>query len=344
MLLLSPEERGRGVIAASAGNHGRAVAYHARRLGIAATIVMPENSPLIKVQNCRAAGARVILHGASFDEATERACAVCAHEGTVYLHAFDDPAVIAGQGTCALEILEQFPEVECAVVPVGGGGLIAGMAVALKAARPSVRIIGVQCEGVPGMAAALAQGGPVTVAPQRTIADGIAVRHVGAATHAIVAGLVDEVVTVNEAEIANAILLMLESEKTVVEGAGAVGVAALHNGRVRAEGRHVAVVLSGGNIDENILSRVIDRGLVKDGRQAKLRVIVPDHPGQLSRILDSVAAARANILDISHSRAFSPAQVGETLIDIVVETRGPEHIADIQGKLLEQGIRAERVF
>ncbi len=342
LLLLPAEARARGVITASAGNHGRAVARHARRLGIPATIVMPENSPLIKVQSTRADGARVILHGASFDEAAERARGLCADEGLSYVHGFDDPDIVAGQGTCALEVLGQWPGVGVVVVPVGGGGLVAGMAAALKQTNPAIRVVGVQFEGVPSMTAALAEGHPVTVAPHRTIADGIAVRHVGSLPYALVQRHVDELVTVSEPEIANAILLMLEREKTVVEGAGVVGVAAMHNGHIRAQGNRVAVILSGGNIDVNVLARVIEKGLVKDGRLVKLRVIVPDHPGQLARILDIVADARANILDIAHTRAFSDAQVGETVIDITCETRGPEHIADIRTRLFDAGIRSSR--
>ena len=343
LLQMDAASRARGVISASAGNHGRALAHHAQRLGIPCTVVMPLNSPLVKVQNTRASGARVVLHGGSFDEAAARAREVCAAEGLTYVHGFDDPAIIAGQGTCALEMLEVVPDLDCVVVAVGGGGLIAGIAMVLKQSRPGIRVVGVQFEGIPSMMRALAQGHPVTVAPHRTIADGIAVRQVGELCLHLVEDHVDEMVTVGEPEIANAILLMLERDKTVVEGAGAVGVAAMHNGLIRGvEGKKVCVVLGGGNIDVNVLARVIEKGLVKDGRLVRLRVVVPDYPGQLARILDIVAEARANILEVNHARAFSPAQVGETMIDITLETHGEEHIAAIQAELEAHGTRTER--
>lgn len=331
-----------GVITASAGNHGQAVAYHARRLNIPATVVMPVNSPLIKVQNSTSYGARVILHGTNYDEAVAHARQLCAQEQLTYIPGFDDRWVIAGQGTIGLELLEQCPYLDHIIVPVGGGGLIAGIALAMKETNPRIRIIGVQSERVPSMLAALEKGETVTVPPQRTIADGIAVRQVGKLPLALVKKYVDEIVTVSEAEIASAILLMLEREKTVVEGAGAVGIAALNSGRIQLSGHKVACVLSGGNIDVNLLSRIIDKGLVKDGRMVKLRVKVPDYPGQLSRILDMVADSRANILDVMHSRAFSAAQVGETVIDLVLETRGLEHIDQLLAMLEGAGFHATR--
>lgn len=343
LLTLTDDERRRGVVTASAGNHAQAIAHHARRLGIPATIVMPINTPIIKVQNTEAAGARTILEGANYDEAAEHARTIEHNEQLTYVHGFDDPYVIAGQGTLGLELLEQCPYLDTVVVPVGGGGLIAGLALAMKEINPRVRIVGVQAACVPSMLAAMQAGAPVTVEGAHTIADGVAVRRVGELPFAIVQKYVDELVTVSEEEIANAILLMLEREKTVVEGAGAVAVAALHNGHVKADGRRVACILSGGNIDVNILSRVISKGLVKDGRLIKLRVLVPDYPGQLSRILGVIAEERANILEIQHSRAFSAAQVGETAIDLDVETRGPEHIQQIQNALLANGYQANRV-
>ena len=341
LLCLSDTAKAHGVITASAGNHGQAVACHARRLGIPATVVMPLNSPLVKVSNTAGYGAETILHGASFDDAVEHARRLEQERGLTYVHGFDDPDIIAGQGTIGLELVEQCPELDEVVVPVGGGGLIAGVALALKARRPQVRVTGVQFEHVPSMIAALEQGTPVTVPPHRTIADGIAVRRVGQLPLEIVRHCVDQLITVSESEIANAILLLLERERTMVEGAGAVGVAALENGHVRADGRNVVVLLSGGNIDVNLLSRIIDRGLVKAGRLARLRVTVPDAPGQLARVLDVVAELRANILEISHSRAFSDAPVGETVIDLVLETHGPGHIEQILGRLRENGVRAE---
>jgi threonine dehydratase len=342
MLSLSDAERARGVITASAGNHGQAVAFHARRLGIPATVVMPIHTPLIKTQNTAANGARVILHGANFDESAAHAHEVCAAENLVYVHGFDDPLVIAGQGTLGLEMLEQCPYLEYVVIPIGGGGLAAGVGLAMKETNPRIRIIGVQTESIPSMKVALERGAPETLPPRQTIADGIAVRTVGSLTFELVRRYVDEIVTVNEAEIANAILLMLEREKTLVEGAGVVGVAALHNGHIKVSGRKIACILSGGNIDVNVLSRIIDKGLVKDGRLVKLRVLVSDYPGQLSRILSVVAERRANVLEINHNRALSTAEVGETLIDLVLETRGADHISEIVKALTDSGHRVNQ--
>ncbi len=343
LLCLAPEERARGVITASAGNHGRAVAWHASRLGIPATVVMPVNSPIVKVQNTAATGARVDLHGESFDDAVEHARALCEREGLTYIHGFDDPYIVAGQGTIGLELTEQCPYVDTVVVPVGGGGLAAGIAVAMKENNPKVRVVGVQSADVPSMLVALERHEPVTVPPHFTIADGIAVRRVGALPLEIFRRYVDEIVAVNEAEIANAILLLLEREKTLVEGAGAVGVAAIHNKHINVAGHRVAVILSGGNIDVTMLSRIIDKGLVKDGRMVKLRVVVPDYPGQLARILTVVAEQRGNVLEVMHSRAFSEAKVGETAIDLVIETRGPDHITEIEQALAERGLNATRL-
>lgn len=343
LLTLTDSERLRGVITASAGNHGQAVAFHARRLDIKTTVVMPVNTPLIKAENTKMAGASVMLHGANYDESAARAREICRDENLVYIHPFDDPQVIAGQGTLGLEMLEQNPGIDLVVVPVGGGGLIAGVAMTLKAAKSKIRVVGVQSDRLPSMITAIRDGAPITLEPARTIADGIAVRRAGGLTLQIVQRYVDEIVTVSDDEIANAILLMLEREKAVVEGAGAVGVAAMHNRRIPGvEGKTVAVILSGGNIDVNMLSRVIDKGLVKDGRLAKLRVVVPDHPGQLSHILGIIAKSRANILEISHQRAFSEARVGETSIDLVLETRGNNHINDMCERLMDAGVRATR--
>ena len=342
LLQLGEAERAKGVISASAGNHGRALAHHSKRLGIPCTIVMPLNSPLIKVQNTKACNARVILHGANFDEAADKAHEVCSEEKLTYVHGFDDPFVICGQGTCGIEIMEEVPDFDMIVMGVGGGGLISGVALAVKELKPKIKVVGVQFEGIPSMTKAMSMGHPVTVAPHRTIADGIAVRQVGGLCLDLVNRYVDEIVTVSEAEIANAILLMAEKEKTVVEGAGAVGVAAMHNGLINASGMKVCVVLSGGNIDVNVLARVIEKGLVKDGRLVRLQVVVPDYPGQLARILDTVAKCRANILEINHARAFSPVQVGETMIDIILETRGEDHISEIQAALSNESISTER--
>jgi len=343
LLQLSPAERRRGVVAASAGNHGLAVAFHAARLGISAVIVMPEWAPLAKVTAARRRGAEVVLHGDNFDEAYARAREIEAARQLVFVHPFDDPRVIAGQGTIGLELLEQVPGLDAVLVPVGGGGLLSGVALAVKTERPAVQIIGVQAQEVPGMASALAAGTRVTVPAATTIADGIAVRRVGEHTFDLARRHADRVVTVAEEEIANAILLLLEIEKTVVEGAGAVPLAALANRRVALEGRTVALVVSGGNIDVNVIARVIERGLVKDGRLVRLRVRLRDRPGSLARLTALVAEARANVLRIEHDRAFSRAPVGDTEVELTLETSGPPQIEAIKRHLAEAGYPAEEV-
>ena len=342
LLQLDAGERARGVVAASAGNHGLAVAYHARRLGIAAAIVMPEWAPLIKVTSARRYEAEVILHGGNFDEAYARACDIAAARDLVFVHPFDDPRVIAGQGTVGLELLDQLPDLEAVLVPVGGGGLIAGVALAIKARRPQVRVIGVQAAAIAGMRAALEEGRRVTLPPAATIADGIAVRQVGERTLAIATRQVDEIVTVSEEELANAILLLLEIEKTVVEGAGAAALAALINRPLGFAGARVVMVLSGGNIDVTMLSRIIERGLVKDGRLVRLGVLLRDRPGELARLAALIAEARANIVHIEHDRAFARwAGIGETEVELTLETSGREHIAALLARVHAGGYRVE---
>ena len=342
LLQLDAAERARGVITASAGNHGLAVAYHAGRLGIAATLVMPEWAPLIKVTSARRYQAQVILHGANFDEAYARALEMAGERGMVFVHPFDDVRVIAGQGTLGLELLEQVPEVDAVLVPVGGGGLVAGVSLAVKSRRPSVRIIGVQSEGIAAMRAARHAGRPVRVPAAATIADGIAVGQVGQHTFDIAAGGVDDVVTVSEEELANAILLLLEIEKTVAEGAGAAPLAALVNRKLGLAGARVALVLSGGNIDVTMLSRIIERGLVKDGRLVRLGVLLRDRPGELARVAALIAEARANVVHIEHDRAFARwAAIGETEVELTLETSGREQIADLLARLRAGGYRVE---
>lgn len=340
---LSPAEREKGVIAASAGNHAQGVAYHARRLGIAATIVMPEATPLIKVSSTRGYGATVVLHGANYDEAYTDARRLETETGAVFVHPFDDREVICGQGTIGLELLEQNPYLDAVVVPIGGGGLIAGIATAIKEVNPKIRVIGVQAAALPSMKASAEAGRVTTLAPGQTLADGIAVKRPGEMTFEIVRGRVDEIVTVTEEEIANAILLLLEIEKTVVEGAGACPLAAMLNRRVDLAGKRVAMVVSGGNIDVNMISRIIERGLVKDGRLVRLRVTLPDRPGSLSRFTAEIAACRANILDVQHNRSFAVLEVGETEIEITAEARGSDHIRDLLLHLEKSGYRVEEV-
>src|SRR2546426_3626303 len=278
LLSLDKQERAHGVIAASAGNHAQAVSYHAARLGIRAMICMPLTTPLIKVSATRGYGAEVILHGANYDEAFEEAIRRSQHEHFVFVHAFDDDVVIAGQGTLGLELLEQHPDLDAVVVPIGGGGLIGGVACALKESKPSIQVIGVQPARLPSMKAALDGDGPVTIPAAVTIADGIAVRRAGARTLPLIRKYVDDIVTVQEEEIANAILLLLEQEKTLAEGAGAAAMAALLNRRVALSGKKVIAIVSGGNIYVTLLARIIERGMGKDGRLVRLRIHLPHYP------------------------------------------------------------------
>jgi threonine dehydratase len=340
---LSAEERARGLIAASAGNHAQGVAYHAGRLGIAATIVMPETTPIMKVANTRAHGARIVLHGSSYDEAYAEARRLEQAEQLTFIHPFDDLVVIAGQGTVGLEILEQVPDVEAIVVPVGGGGLVSGIAVAAKALRPAVKVIGVETELLPSMLAAVEAGKPVTLEPATTLADGIAVKRAGELTCEHVKRYVDEIVTVSEEEIASAILYLLEQEKTVVEGAGAVAVAALMQRRIRGlEGKRTVAVVSGGNIDVNLVARIIERGLVKDGRLVRVSVALMDKPGQLAKVSSIVAALRANVIEVHHTRAFAT-RFGDTTLQLTLETRGPDHVDEILKALRERGYQVQQI-
>lgn len=339
LALLSERERQAGVITASAGNHAQAVAYHAARLGISCTVVMPEATPLVKITSTRRYGATVHLYGASYDEAAERAAELCRQAGHTYVHPFDDLAVIAGQGTIGLELLEQQPGLDAIVVPVGGGGLAAGIACAVKEQNPKVRVYGVESRTFPGMQRALHNDRTSIIPGGKTIADGIAVRRVGSQCVEIVRKYLDDIALVDEEEIAEAILALLEVEKTVVEGAGAVGLAALLSERLPTDGQRVALVLSGGNIDVNLVSRIIERGLVKTGRMVRLFLIAPDVSGVLARITRIVADLRANIFAINHDRAFSGAELGETSIELVLETHGFEHIESLKQALSAGGHR-----
>jgi threonine dehydratase len=343
LLTLGAPERARGLIAASAGNHAQAVAYHAGRLGVLATIVMPETTPIMKVANTRGHGARVVLFGSNFDEAYSEARRMEREEGLTFIHPFDDEVVIAGQGTLGLEVVEQVPGLDAVLVPVGGGGLISGVAVAVKALCPSVKIIGVEAEVLPCMQAAVEAGELVTLDAASTLADGIAVKRAGEITFEHVQALVDGIVTVSEEEIASSILYLLEKEKTVVEGAGAVGVAALmHHKLPRLEGKRVCSVISGGNIDVNVVARVIERGLVKDGRLVRINIRLLDKPGQLTVVSGIISGLRANVIEVHHSRAFSE-RFGDTTLLLTLETRGPEHVEEILGGLRGHGYQVERV-
>lgn len=363
LLSLTPEERSQGVIAASAGNHAQAVAYHAANLGIRARIVMPLPTPLIKVSATRGYGAEVVLHGANYDEAFGEALRLSTQDRLTFVHAFDDDAVIAGQGTLGLELLEQHPDLEGVIVPIGGGGLISGIACALKETNPRIQVFGVEPARLPSLRAALAEGKPVTLPSAVTIADGIAVRRAGERTLPLIQKYVDDIVTVEEEEIANAVLLLLEREKILAEGAGAAALAALINHKIpqlqnacdagpssqksrafKKSGKKIAVIVSGGNIDVTLLARIIERGLVKDGRLVRLRVHLPDYPGALHRVTGILAEHRANIVETSYDRAYHNVNLGDTAIDITMETRGPEHIADLIAALAAGGYTHERIL
>ena len=333
LLTLTPEEAQRGVIAASAGNHGMAVAYHSRRLNIASTIVMPVSAPLIKVTRVRQYGATSVLSGHDYDSALAEALRLSEERKLTFVSAFNDPWIVAGQGTIGLELYEQNPDLDAVVVPVGGGGLIAGMALALKTLIPRIRIIGVQAEAVPSMKAALANGAPAQMPPATTIADGIAVRRVGATPFELVKSYVDEIVTVSEREIANAVLLLLEIEKTVAEGAAAVPLAALINKKISLAKKNIGLIVSGGNIDMNLISRIIETGLIQDGRLGRFSIVISDRPGSLARLAQRVADLGANILQISHSRGFGEMAIGETEVELILETAGADHIERIHAAL-----------
>ena len=333
ILTMTEDEKQRGVVAASAGNHAQAVAYHAAARGISARIWMPKYTPLIKLAATREYGADVVLHGASYDEAYEAALEQSTRTNATFLHAFDDEDVIAGQGTIGLEILTQNPNVEVIVAAVGGGGLIAGTACAAKGLNPKVEVIGVQTARLPSMKAALARQEPVSIPAASTMADGIAVRKAGKLTLPLVEKYVDNIVTAAEDEIAEAILVLLEREKTLAEGAGAIALAAVLQGRTGHRGKTIAVVISGGNLDVNLLSRIIEQGMVRDGRRLRLRIRLPDYPGALERLAAVIAKANANIVETLHNRAHYGVSLSETAIDITMETRGRDHVTELLSAL-----------
>ncbi len=344
LALLEEDERRRGVITASAGNHAQAVALHATRLGIASTVVMPRHTPLVKVANTRRHGARVVLHGDSFDDAVEEALSRRDAEGLVLVPAFNDERVVAGQGTIGLELLDQLERIDVVVVPIGGGGLISGIAIALKEARPGVRVVGVEAEAAPSARASRAAGEIIAITATDTIADGIAVKRIGEVTFPLIERYVDDIVLVSEEEIAAAVLHLLEREKTLAEGAGAAGFAALAAGKVAvAEGETAVAVICGGNIDINMLSRIIDRGLVADGRLVRLKAAGRDRPGLMARLTANLAGSGANVLEIAHHREFADIKVGEVEIVFTLETRGLEHVGEVMTALDADGFTVERI-
>ncbi len=325
ILTLTDEERRQGVIAASAGNHGQGVAYHATQRGIPAQIWMPRLTPLIKLSATRAYGADVVLHGDNYDEACAAAIERSRERKAVFIHPFDDDAVIAGQGTIGLELLKQNPDLDVIVVPVGGG--------AVKERNPRVEIVGVQTARLPSMQAALQQQGPVDLPAKSTLADGIAVRRAGQRTVPLVSRYVDRMVTVDEDDIAEAILTLLEGEKTLAEGAGAVALAAVLQGKTDHRGKNIAVLVSGGNLDVNLLARIIEQGMVRDGRRLRLRILLPDYPGALEGLTAVISKARANIVETSYNRAHYGVSLNEAAIDITMETRGRDHASELLAAL-----------
>lgn len=340
LLLLNDDQRARGVVAASAGNHALGLAYHGQLLGIRVTVVMPRFAPLIKITTCRRLGANVILHGETFREAREDAHQIAEREKLTYIHGFDDPAIIAGQGTIALEVLEQVPDADAIVVPVGGAGLLAGVALATKSLEPQVQVIAVEPEHAASFAASLAARHVVEEPLRPTLADGLAVGKVGDLAFALAAPRVDQNLTVTEEEIALAILRLVELEKSVIEGAGAVPLAACMAGRLpQLAGKKVVLLLCGGNIDPTILSRVIETALVHDGRLYRFTAAISDRPGGLARLAQLIADTGASIQDIAHDRAFSGPDVTAATVVCTVETADREHIQRLRNVLTASGIR-----
>jgi threonine dehydratase len=335
---LSDEEKSAGVVTASAGNHAQGVALAATKSGVDSTIVMPENAPISKIKATRDYGATVVLHGDDYDEAAEKAHEIEREGGRTYVHAFDDDMVMAGQGTIGLEILEDLPEFDTVVVPIGGGGLIAGVATAVKEQQPDTRVIGVQAEGASSAAQSLQKGELYTLDAVDTIADGIATRSVGKKTFEVIEERVDEVVTVSDSEIAVAVTHLLERAKTLVEGAGAVPLAAMLSGAVEYDEDEVVVpIMSGGNIDLNTLTTVVMRGLVETGRYVKIRTVLKDRPGALDDLLDVISAQQANIYGIQHDRTSRDIAMNAAEVELDLETRGTEHVEELLSALREEG-------
>jgi threonine dehydratase len=342
LLLLDADERRRGVITASAGNHALGLAYHGQLLSIGVTVVMPAHAPLIKVATCRNLGAEVILHGESYGEALEHAQSLSKKTRRRFIHGFDDDAIIAGQGTLGLEILAQVPHVEAIVIPVGGGGLIAGVSLAVKSLRPDVLIVGVEAFNTPNFSAALAAGHPVPYVPRPTLADGLAVGRAGEIPFQIARQRIDTLVQVTEDELSTAVLRLVELEKSVVEGAGAAPLAACLARRVpQLLGKRVVLLLCGGNIDPTMLSRVIEHGLVADGRLCRFTANISDRPGGLAYLAQVIAATGASVKHIEHDRAFAGSDLTRVHVLCTVETFGHAHIAELLAKLRECGLLVE---
>ncbi len=342
MMQLDDDRKARGVVAASAGNHALGLAYHGSLLNIPVTVVMPRFAPLTKVSNCRAFGARVVQHGDDFGQAVEKARQLQAAEGLTYIHGYDDPAIIAGQGTMGLEILEQVPDVDIVIVPIGGAGLIAGVALAIKSLKPDVQVIGVEPVRAACYTAALAAGEPVKINLSPTLADGLSVPIVGANAFEVAREHVDQVVTVTEREIALAVLRLVEMEKSVVEGAAAAPLAACLAGKLpQIKDRNVVIPLCGGNIDTPVLGRIIERGLAADGRLCRFDATISDRPGGLAQVAAVIAETGASIRDIVHDRAFAGEDLASVKVHCVVETRDCDHIHTLRDRLRLEGFTVD---
>jgi threonine dehydratase len=341
LLLLSDEQKRRGVVAASAGNHALALAYHGQELGVSVKVVMPKYAPLVKVTNARSFGADVILHGDTYDNAKEHATALAREEGREYVPGFDDADIIAGQGTMGLEILEDVPDFDAVIVPVGGGGLIAGVGAAIKAVKPGVRVIGVEPLNAPTLKASLDAGRVVRIETKPTLADGLAVAEVGRLCFEIARHVIDDLVMVDESQIAVSILRLLELEKAVIEGAGAVSLAAALTRSLDLDGKRVVLVLCGGNIDVTLISRIIERGMVADGRMCRVVTSISDRPGSLARLAGVLAATGASINDVEHERQFNAGDIGSVRVSCTLETRDVDHVEEVRRALTDAGIAFE---
>ncbi|HBQ21775.1 MAG: threonine ammonia-lyase [Deltaproteobacteria bacterium GWA2_38_16] len=337
LLSLTDAEKKQGVITASAGNHAQGVAYQAKLLGTPSTIVMPESTPMGKVQATKSYGAKVILKGLNYDEAYEEALRLQEEMGAIFIHAYEDPFIIAGQGTIGLEILEEEPKTEVIIVPIGGGGLISGIAIAAKSLNPKIKIIGVQADGAATMAESLKKGKACVLASMSTMAEGIAVKKASPYTFGFIQQYVDEVVTVSDEDIAVSILQLLEKTKMIVEGAGAVTLASLLSKKLHLKEKNIVCLLSGGNLDVTTLAHIIERGLVQEGRMVRLSVTVDDIPGSLQKLTKIIADLKANIMQVNHERQFLNVSFGKTKILLTLETKGPEHIKEILHKLESSG-------
>ncbi len=335
-------QRARGVITASAGNHALGLAWHGQQLGIPVTVVMPLQAPLVKSARCRAFGAEVLHRGEHYEDARTAALALSAESGKLFIHGFEDDDIISGQGTIGLEIIAEVPAVEVVVVPVGGGGLIAGIGTALKALKPAVRLVAVEARNAPTIGAALAHGAPCRTLPRPTLADGLAVGAMGERCFAIARALVDQVVTVDEARIASAILTLMEIERTVVEGAGAVALAAAMGGGLELKGATAVLVLGGGNIDVSVMAHIIERGLVHDGRLCRIAVQLDDRPGALARLLALVAATGASVQEVTHDRLFGAENLARVRVAVIAETRDHAHVRALIAALGEGGFAVEQ--